>query len=197
MNLEISKFMPAEMRIQMARELIKEEGIRPLARRIGVNPKTIYKYKEGSAHPRDETLARIMRTMKEEDPDLFERYLERLRASFLDALDSSHLHEKSRKERKGERRPKIVGQKPTEGEISLGEICDRMEITSSFECTKLGRVLGVVKGEPGLTSEEIARRSGLSPDAVERYTEMLVADGLFRESSPDHFKLTRPVRLEE
>ncbi|KXB03415.1 hypothetical protein AKJ45_01670 [candidate division MSBL1 archaeon SCGC-AAA261F19] len=196
MELEISKFVPAEMRIQMARELIEEKGIRPLARKIEVNPKTVYKYKEGSAHPKDDTMARIMAVMRDEDPDLFERFLNRLWDGFSSALDSSRASRVAEKKKSEKSKPKKVGQQPTKKRISLTEICDRVDITNPFERTKLGKILSVVLEEPGLTSEEIARRSGLSPSAVERYAEMLKEDGIFREGAPDVCGLTRPIQLE-
>lgn len=197
MDLEAFKFVPAEMRIQFIRELIGREGIRPLARKIGVNSKTVYKYKEGSSHPRDETMAKIWEVMKD-NPDLFERQLDRLRSSFLEAVGPRGSEEISLKMGV----PQIVDQKPTEEEVGVGEsfssteVLERVGVWGSFERAKMEKVLKVFQDEPGLDLDEIVRRSGLSSKAVGRFVERLVSEGVLRETSPGVYELSRPIRLE-
>ncbi len=75
------------MRLEMAQEVIEVTGIRPLARELDVNPKSVYKYKEGSAHPGDQVMSKILMVAYSEDEIPLEAYFDKLRDDFLDALE--------------------------------------------------------------------------------------------------------------
>ena len=83
---DIARFIPSDMRARITKDIIDIIGIRPLSKMIGVNPKTVYKYKQGTARPTDETMKRILAVMEEKNPELFRRYLDMLRISFTEAL---------------------------------------------------------------------------------------------------------------
>ncbi|MCS7131763.1 MAG: hypothetical protein NZ934_03425, partial [Hadesarchaea archaeon] len=88
MKVDIAKYIPSEMRVQIVQDIIAEMGIRPLSNAIGVNSKTVYKYKCGQSCPTDETMAKILTIMKERYPALLMRYVNGLRNNFLAALES-------------------------------------------------------------------------------------------------------------
>jgi hypothetical protein len=83
---DVAKFVPSHMRTRIVQDLIAEMGIRPLSNAIGVNSKTVYKYKHGTACPTDEKMAKILVIIQEKHPKLFEKYINELRESFLAAV---------------------------------------------------------------------------------------------------------------
>ncbi len=105
-SAEVARFIPSDMRVRIVQDLIAEIGIRPLSNAIGVNSKTVYKYKHGIAHPTDETMTRILTIMEKEHPELFEKYATELRESFLAVVGSTPLQKQALPE------PKIAPKKP-------------------------------------------------------------------------------------
>ena len=87
MGADIAKFMPSDMRIRVVQDVIMKMGIRPLSNAIGVNSKTVYKYKFGASCPTEGTMMRILMVLKERYPTLFKRYIDELRDNFSIALD--------------------------------------------------------------------------------------------------------------
>ncbi len=88
MNLELVKFVPPDIRLEIAQKIIQESGIRPLAREIEVDPKSVYKYKEGSSRPGDEVMSKLLALTKRDFPDMFDEYISKLDKSFSEALNS-------------------------------------------------------------------------------------------------------------
>lgn len=87
MATKLTKYIPPNMRLEIAQDVIEEKGIRPLARKLDVNPKSVYKYKQGSAHPGDEVMAKILAAAGADEKIALRNYLENLREDFLDALE--------------------------------------------------------------------------------------------------------------
>jgi hypothetical protein len=85
-HADVAKFIPSNMRARIVQDLIAEVGIRPLSNAIGVNSKTVYKYKHGTARPTDEKMAKILVIIQEKHPKLFEKYINELRENFLAAV---------------------------------------------------------------------------------------------------------------
>ncbi len=87
MTTKLTKYIPPNMRLEIAQDVIEEKGIRPLARKLDVNPKSVYKYKQGSAHPGDEVMTKILAAAGADEKISLQNYLENLREDFLDALE--------------------------------------------------------------------------------------------------------------
>ncbi|KXA99744.1 hypothetical protein AKJ48_01805 [candidate division MSBL1 archaeon SCGC-AAA261O19] len=211
MAARIAKFIPASMRSEIVQELINIVGIRPLSRKIGVNPKTVYNYKHGTAKPGDETMSRILAVMKEDQPHLLERHLERLQARFSNALEAPiELEEPPSREKpqppslpsvppKEVQRPpsEPVARRPTpKTEVSLEEIFDKIGVSTSFDRMKAKNFLAGVRGE-GLSVEDIVERSGLSRSAVEKYLQALISENLIEEGPPGTYTLSVRIREED
>lgn len=217
MILNLVRYIPSEVRLEMAQELIAEMGIRPLAREIGVNPKSVYKYKEGTAHPGNEVMSKILAVMNRRDPDLVDDYLERIREEFLEALqgpiksqellDSVKEAETSIAEPAFVREEGGVGQRPThpseeEGPVgqeeteslSLEDIYVRMGVTSPFNQKKVQKILHALEGSSGLDLSELADRTGISDEALERYLDGMIEEEVIIQEASGEFELS--VELE-
>lgn len=214
--LEIAKFIPSKMRLELAQEVIEERGIRPLARELDVNPKSVYKYKHGTSHPGDEVMSKILAVAKEEGSVSLEGFFERLSESFDRALQESFdmegvlgpqevgreagaTQEAAAQERDVGPEPTeregepSVDERPTEGGIPKGEVPERIGVTDTFNRLKVEKIVEVLDEEPGLTLGDVEERTGISGDAVEKYLEMMVSEGLARGSSEGGFQLSFEV----
>ncbi len=98
MDVEITKYIPSEKRLTIAQEVIQEKGIRPLARKLDVNPKSVYKYKNGNAYPGDEVMSKILSIAENDtEVDLNDHFNE-LREDFLSAVEAGVNASKSRED---------------------------------------------------------------------------------------------------
>lgn len=88
MVISLTKYIPPEVRLEIAQEVIEENGIRPLARKLDVNPKSVYKYKKGTSHPGDRVMSKILTVADGDEKIALSNYLENLRTDFLQALES-------------------------------------------------------------------------------------------------------------
>ncbi len=77
MTNKLAKYIPQDMRLEIAQSVIENNGIRPLARKIDVNPKSVYKYKNGTSHPGDEIMAKILEIADRDDSVPLDKYLEK------------------------------------------------------------------------------------------------------------------------
>lgn len=209
MGIQIAKFIPAEMRSEIVQELIDEVGIRPLSRKIEVNPKTVYNYKHGTAKPGDETMRKILVVMKEDWSDLLKKHLERLQTEFSNALESPIEPEEIpvEKEVKPEKPParpleevkrspsEPVARRPTpKPKVPIEEIFDKIGVSTPFERMKAKNFLNAVREVRELSIEDIIERSGLSREAVEKYLETLSSEDLVEEDPPGAYTLTIEIR---
>lgn len=213
--MDLAKFIPSEMRLELAREVIEEMGIRPLARKIDVNPKSVYKYKRGTSHPSDEIMSKIIAVAAQEDSVSLNGYLERLKMNFSDALgsqvDSEEVFEPTGG--KEERAPPSsstefegVDQEPTEQkegqksvversteeieeEIDFEELCNVMVVSSPFDRSKLGKFIGSFRESPKLGLNEIIELSGLSESAVEKYIEKMEAEDFVKRDAEGDYQI--------
>lgn len=202
MKLDIVKFIPSDMRLKITQEFIKEKGIRPLAREVDVNPKSVYKYKEGSSCPGDEVMEKILASIKKEDSELFEKNMGLLRDEFSSAvneameveevLTSGKKAEVSVDQEETERG--VVGPEETEttgeeagghepsGEkLSVEKICDKIGVKSPFNRSKVQKILNALDEiqEPGVG--DLVEETSLSEDAIEKYLEMLENEDFLEE----------------
>ncbi len=217
--MDLAKFIPAEMRLELAQRVIEETGIRPLARQIDVNPKSVYKYKRGTSHPGDEIMEKILAVAAKEDSIPLNEYLERLRENFSEALGGSidpqevlgsgegepksgpkeqtesgivdqKSTEKPQKEEKG------VGERPTDN-IRFDELCDSMGVSTPFERSKLEKFVDAFSEFPEIDFDEIIELSGLSESAVEKYIDKMKSDGFIKETSEDSYQILVSVEGED
>lgn len=219
MVLDIAKFIPAEMRLEIAQKVIRVKGIRPLARELGVNPKSVYKYKQGTSHPTNEIMSKILAVADREESISLDIYYDTLRESFSSALDQEisaekvlDLTEESSEVSHStveESKPASVGPKTTEkseAEVSVGErstdevfsldmLCEEIGVTTPFNRSKVKKVVGFLKETSGLNLTEIVDLTGLSMDAVERHLELMISKGFVADDSEDGYRLK--VEVEE
>jgi hypothetical protein len=178
-NMRIAGFVPSEMRVEMVREMVRKMGIRPLSNSIGVNSKTVYKYKMGEAAPKDETLVRLLEVLRERDPEAFWGYVERLKGEFEEALLS--LKEGGKAERQGSPQPEESPLPLEEGvELSRFEIYERLGIENPSERVRLARILSFLSSVEEFRMEELVDRVMLSSEEVEGYLKKMVQHGVLK-----------------
>ncbi len=215
MEVEITKYIPSDKRLAIAQEVVEEEGIRPLARQLDVNPKSVYKYKKGNAHPGDEVMSKIL-SIAEEDTEIdLDEHLDELREDFLSALESrkgemgaeeesedtstesgtgKDSEEVSKEDSVGpesteeKESPESVDEKTTES-LDLDEICDKIDVTSPFNRTKVEKLLGAMKELENPEIEELIEESNLSRGAVEKYLERLQGKDLIDKSNEGTYNI--------
>ena len=203
MEENIAKFVPSDMRIKITKDIIGTVGIRPLSKMIGVNPKTVYKYKHGTACPTDEKMARILAVMKEKNPNLFREYLNALRTSFMRALEKPvekirKIPEEPKRGRFKSPRPQSLRQKFSPAEpvqISKFEIYNRLGLASPPDRMKLAKILAVTGGMRSFSVKDLAQKTNIPPGVVREYLEKLIDAGFLRESSPGTYQLSVRVLL--
>lgn len=217
MTLDIVKFIPPQLRLEITQKIIEENGIRPLAREIGVSPKSVYKYKRGEAHPRDEVMARILAIAKRDAPHLLDEVFDKLRNRFSNALESPIDPEKVLATKPEEQTPSKPGplpspgkkgvdrksteepskrgvdQKSTEG-ISFERVFARIGVSEAFNQSKVGKILESLS-EGKLNLSDLVEWTGLSTEAVEKYLEMLEAEEIVELTPSSNYKLS--IKLEE
>lgn len=213
---KLVKFIPSEIRLEMAQEIIKKIGIRPLARKIGVNPKSVYKYKQGTARPSDEVMAKLLAVAKQEDPTLLENYLNSLQEGFEDAMeariDPSNLLS-SGKAGEGEtvskyspKKVKTVAQQTTEETksktpvdqeptkpTSLDEICKTLDVSDPFDRIKVEKIVDTLLEVSEIEMGDLVESTGLSNEAVEKYLDEMEAEELVERTSSGSYQLSVKV----
>jgi len=203
MGASLVGFIPSDMRVRIVREVIGETGIRPLSNAIGVNPKTVYKYKRGIACPTDETMAKILAVVKERYPDLFEKYVGELREGFSAALKAPALKieaarppeiRREKIEKKAPRR-KIPAPEPEPSEATKFEIFEAIGLSNPADRMSLAKALAVMQGAGTFKREDIARASSLPQAQVNRYIEALLGAGYVERVSRDGYKLLVRIRM--
>ncbi len=199
--------------MEIAQSVIEVKGIRPLAREIDVNPKSVFKYKKGNSHPGDEVMAKILAVADRDESVPLDEYLDRLSQEFSKAMErpivsrdvvpegvdeesttsreSTGMEEKSvdRETTEEAGRPETVGKQTTE-EISFDELCERIGVSSPFNQSKVRKIMSALaeEGELGLT--ELVELTGLSGEAVEKYAEKLKSEGIVSESPSGEFTIS-------
>lgn len=208
--MDLAKFVPSEMRLELAREVIEKTGIRPLARKIDVNPKSVYKYKRGTSHPSDKIMSKIIAVAAQEDSVSLNEYLDRLRMNFSKALEdqveSEGVLATASKEESTSQHPPAevenVDQEPTERmeeqksvveqsteEIEFDKLCDVMEVSTLFERSKLEKFIDAFIESPKLGLGELVELSGLSETAVEKYIERMEAEDFIEKDSKGRYQI--------
>ena len=214
MEVKITKYIPPERRLTIAQEVIQEEGIRPLARKLDVNPKSVYKYKNGNAHPGDEVMAKIL-SIAEEDTEVDLNYhFEDLREDFissiedsLDELTGSQQEEDSSTEpeqiqtSEDASKEDTVGSEPTEEgdsegvderstmSLSFDEICEKIGVTGPFNRSKVEKLFDAMEEVKNPNIDELVEESNLSRGAVENYLEKLRDNDIIDLSSEETYKI--------
>lgn len=211
--MELVKFIPPDQRLEMAQDIIEETGIRPLAREIEVNPKSVYKYKEGQAHPGNEVMKKIMAVIEREDPDLLEEHLDRLRKrfedSFYSSIDSEEVlsgpqegseveavdaeTEAVDSEETGEKPEESVSQQSTE-KVSMDFVWESIGVSTPFNRMKVEKIIDALDESSELQLSEIEEMTSVSGEAIESYLEELISEELVEEVEPGVFSLE--VRVE-
>jgi hypothetical protein len=193
-NMKIAGFVPSEMRVEMVREMVRKMGIRPLSHSIGVNSKTVYKYKMGEAVPKDETLVRVLKVLRERDPEAFWGYMERLKGGFEEALLS--LKEEGKAERQGSPQPGESLRPLEEGvELSRFEIYERLGIENPSERVRLARILSFLSSVKEFRMEELVDKVMLSSEEVEGYLKRMVQDGLLEKPEKGVYRVRVKCKL--
>ncbi len=160
MTNKLAKYIPQDMRLEIAQSVIENNGIRPLARKIDVNPKSVYKYKNGTSHPGDEIMAKILEIADRDDSVPLDKYLEKLHDEFTNALESPLELEEN---------PEVEEEEPVAGEVESGpgeveEKEEEAEETVGSESTEevdKARTVGVESTE-SLTNEKIYQKIGVT-----------------------------------
>lgn len=213
MSAELAKFIPSEIRLKIAQSVVKEKGIRPLAREIGVNPKSVYKYKEGTANPGDEVMSKILAVAEQEDSIKLEEYLEELKSEFLEALELSFEPKQiltgDSEEQKGvseaksptaEEKKGVVQEstdrKPTEKSVdekstlAMEEVYNRIGVKKPFNRSKVEKIIGSFSESSRPDLNEIVELSGLSEEATEKYLEKLASEKIVNRDSQNTYRLS-------
>ncbi len=191
--MKIAGFFPSEMRVEMVREMVEKMGIRPVSNSIGVNSKTVYKYKLGEAVPRDETFIRLLEVLREKDPNTFWGYVEKLQRGFEEALSSLKSG--------GERGSKVSRAGETQfplqeaGEVSRFEVYERLGIENPSERVRLARVLSFLATCTEFGAEELEERVMLPRDEAEEYLRRLVQHGLLERTKEGVYRVRIRCRL--
>lgn len=229
MIIELAKFIPSKMRLEIAQNVIEKKGIRPLAREVGVNPKSIYKYKHGNSHPSNEVMTKILAVAEREESIPLKDYIEKLEGDFSQAIESpidvenilaseeeegekaseqekptpakeesvdrgatgetsekESVDEESTEEAESE---ETVDEEPTE-EVSLDEICEKIGVKDSFNQTKVQKIISTLVESPQININELIDMTNLSEDAIQKYLEDLVSEGLVKHTAEDKYHLT-------
>lgn len=206
MGADIAKFMPSDMRIRVVQDVIMEMGIRPLSNAIGVNSKTVYKYKFGGSCPKDETMMRILMVLKERYPNLFKRYIDELRDNFSVALDILPKSEVQPLEMPGItvpkaeklQRPMVLEREPPverAAEVTKFAIYEDLEVSNPSDRMKLAKILAIMQGMQVFALADITQKSSVPPDIVEKYADMLIKAGYVREISHNTYQLRAKIQL--
>ena len=206
MSANIAKFIPSDMRMRIVRDMITEMGIRPLSNAIGVNSKTVYKYKFGGSCPSDETMMRILMVLKERYPNLFKKYIDELQDNFsvaLDILPKSEAQPVETAEVTVPEAEKLQQPSVSEREIPIERatevtkfvIYEDLEVSNPSDRMKLARILAVMQGMQTFSSEDIEQKSSFPSDIVQKYVAMLVKAGYVGEISPNTYQLRTKIRL--
>jgi hypothetical protein len=205
MSGELAKFIPLDMRTRIVQELIAEMGIRPLSNAIGVNSKTVYKYKFGSSCPSEGTMTKVLAVVKEKNPPLFNKYIEELRNNFSVALDNlpnlSNLElqpieepaapVKSQKSEILEQEIRV--ERPTE--VTKFTIYEKLGVSNPSDRMKLVKILAIMQGVKSFTLSDIAQKSNFALETIEKYTDMLFKAGYVEKTSDDNHRLAVKVQM--
>jgi hypothetical protein len=202
MNEGVAKFMPLDMRTRIVQELIAEMGIRPLSNAIGVNSKTVYKYKFGSSRPTEDTMMRVLAVAKEKHPALFNKYIEELRNNFSVALDNlSSLELQSIEEPVApvkSQQPEILEheihvERPTEA--TKFAIYEKLGVSNPSDRMKLVKILAIMQGIESFTLSDVAQKSNFTLETIEKYTDMLFKAGYVEKTSDDNHRLAVKIQM--
>jgi hypothetical protein len=198
----VAKFMPLDMRARIVQELIAEMGIRPLSNAIGVNSKTVYKYKFGSSCPTEGTMMRVLAVAKEKHPTLFNKYIEELRDNFSLALDNlPNLELQSIEEPAAPVKSQpseileqeIRVQRPTEA--TKFTIYEKLGVSNPSDRMKLVKILAIMQGMESFTLSDVAQKSNFPLETIEKYTDMLFRAGYVEKTSDDNHRLAVKVQM--
>lgn len=206
MGADIAKFIPSDMRIRVVQDVIMKMGIRPLSNAIGVNSKTVYKYKLGASCPTDETMMRILMVLKERYPDLFKRYIDELRDNFSIALDILPKSEVQPLEMLGItvptaeklQQPVVLEREPSverAAEVTKFAVYRDLEVSNPSDRMKLAKILAIMQGMQTFALADITQKSSVPPDIVEKYANLMIKAGYVREISHNTYQLRTKIRL--
>lgn len=216
-EMKLTKFIPDKMRSEMVQELINEMGIRPLSRKIEVNPKTVYNYRHGASNPGDETMAKILIVMKENTPEILEKYLKKLQDEFSKAIEPpiepSQLEPSKEEEQPSPKKAppseesgESVSEEPTEPvdrgstpqrEVSINEIFEELGAANPFDKMKVKNFLNPLRENEELSMDEIIEESGLSREVIEKHLETLTNRNRVEETSPGNYTLKVKILKED
>jgi DNA-binding MarR family transcriptional regulator len=202
MSDELAKFIPLDMRTRIVQELIAEMGIRPLSNAIGVNSKTVYKYKFGSSHPTEVTMIRVLAVAKEKHPALFNKYIEELRNNFTVALNNlPNLGPQSIEEPAAavkSQQQDILGQEirvERPADVTKFAIYEKLGVSNPSDRMKLVKILAIMQGMESFTLSDIAQKSNFTLEIIEKYTDELFKAGYVEKTSDDNHRLAVKVRM--
>lgn len=226
MVMELAKFIPSKMRLEIAQSVIEEKGIRPLAREVGVNPKSVYKYKRGTSHPGDEIMTKILAVAKKEESISLNKYMEELKGDFSRAIEApidaeGILAPEEEGKSVGQGRPTPTKEKPVDrgatvetpkketvdeestGEVkseesvdeeptekvSVKEVCEKIGVDSSFNQTKVQKIISTLTESPQISMDELVDMTNLSEKAIEKYLEDLISNEFVEHTAEDEYRL--------
>jgi predicted transcriptional regulator len=206
MGADIAKFIPSDMRTRIVQDLITEMGIRPLSNAIGVNSKTVYKYKLGSSCPTDETMMRILAVVKEKYPSLLKKYIDELQDNFSVALDILPKLEIQPVEKPSEAPPEVKKMQQPEvqkhevpveraSEVTKFTIYENLGVSKPSDRMVLAKILAIMQGIQESALADVAQKSNISLDIVKKYVEMLIKAGYAEKTSSDTYRLTVKVHM--
>jgi hypothetical protein len=198
MSADIAKFMPSDIRTRIVQDLITEMGIRPLSNAIGVNSKTVYKYKLGSSCPTDKTMMRILAVVKEKYPSLLKRYIDELQDNFSAALDILPKLEVQPVEKPSATVPEVQKREvPVEraSEATKFTIYENLGVSNPSDRMVLAKILAVMQGMQGSALADVAQKSNIPLDIVKKYVEMLIKSGYAEKTSSDTYRLIVKVHM--
>lgn len=209
MNVNIVKFMPPDMRAKIVQDVIAGMGIRPLSNAIGVNSKTVYKYKFGFSCPTDETMVKILMVTREKYPNLFEKYVSELRDNFSTALKISPTLETL-----PVKNPKVTPPKPkpvkklqhheaqkvkvetTEPvEVSKFVVYEKLGLSNPSDRIMLAKILAAMQGAQTFSPSAIAEKSNAPQDIVEKYADMLIKVGYAEKIARGMYRLAAKIQM--
>ncbi len=212
MSKSVTKYIPSEMRLEIAQEVVREKGIRPLARKLDVNPKSVYKYKNGEAYPGDDVMDKLLEIADSDSEITLNDYMDSLREDFLSALDQSFEFSEGTGEESstvGQQTHEEGGTEPSEGsestdesekdvdgestKYSLSEIYEEIDVTSPFNQTKVEKLIGALKELENPKIVGLIEGSNLSREAVEKYLEKLGSVDLVEEDEQGVYSLKAKV----
>lgn len=202
MSEGLAKFVPLDMRTRIVQELIAEMGIRPLSNALGVNSKTVYKYKFGSSRPTEDTMTRVLAVAREKHPTLFYKYIKELRNNFSVALNNlpnlevQSIEEpvtpvKSQPSETLQQEISVV--RPTE--VTKYNIYEKLGVSNPSDRMKLVKILAIMQGMESFTLSDIAQKSNFTLETIEKYTDMLFKAGYVENTSDDNHRLAVKVQM--